>query len=79
MKHKKRKALRAKLLNEIRTVITLNDCSLPNKIEKILKRSIKKITKKTYVKIYSVSTEKRKPVSYSDISKMDGVDIERSE
>ena len=78
MKHKKRKALRIKLLTEIKSVIKQNKIGMSNKIEKAIKKSIRKLVKKTDIKKTNVSTGKRKPVSYSDKSKMDGVLIARS-
>jgi len=77
MKTKTRKALRTKLLTEIKTVIKQNKVSLSNKIEKAFKKSIKKIVKKADRKKISVSTGKRKSVLNSDKSKMDGIAIVR--
>lgn len=78
MKNKTRKALRTKLLTEIKSVIKQNKVGLSNKIEKVLKKSIKKIVKKADIEKITGSTGKKKPVSYSDKSKMDGVAIARS-
>ena len=78
MKNKTRKALRTKLLAEIEAVIKRNKVNLSNKIEKVLKKSIRKIVKKVDIEKISGSTEKSKPVSYSNKSKMDGVPIATS-
>jgi L-lactate utilization protein LutC len=75
MKRKKRKALRTKLLTEIKSVIKQNKLSLSNKIEKALEESVRKLVKKADLKKISVPTGKKKPVLYSDKSKLDGVSI----
>jgi hypothetical protein len=78
MKNKARKTLRTKLLAEIKTVMKQNKVNLPNKIEKVLKKSIKKIVNKTDLERIGAPTGKRKAVLNSDKSKMDGVAIARS-
>ena len=60
MKKKEKKALKEKLLAAIKRVLKTNNASLTNKIEKVLKKSIKKIADKTDIKKIVASTKKTK-------------------
>ena len=60
MKKKEKKVLKEKLLTAIKRVLKTNNASLTNKIEKILKKSIKKIADKTDIRKIVASTKKTK-------------------
>ena len=62
MKKKEKKALKEKLLAAIKRVLKTNNASLTNKIEKVLKKSIKKIADKADIRKIVASKKTKKSV-----------------